>query len=272
MFINCINFDDKYLSSAERDFLLHHDKNSFVCEEIWLLMDQIWIECGCEDLNMSSNNIVRFYSHPIWLLNGIFTECNQESKNHRELIANWVNGLQPNLIIDFGGGFGSLGRLIATYCPDSIVKIVEPYPSSLAVGLSQSILNLNYVPELPSNSDVIIAQDVLEHVSDPLEVFGKLLEATKVGGYLVTANCFHPVMKCHLSAALHYRYTFRFVVTTLGCEYVGTIPGVKHAQIFRRNSKTPNWSKARAYESVSRSVFPILEKIRLFIIKVQRFS
>lgn len=271
MKISCVDVDDEYLSSVERDFLMGYEIGPFECEEIWRLMDHIWVQCGCEDSNMSSDNIARFYSHPIWLLNGVFTECNHESKLHREFISKWIHKLHPSLIVDFGGGFGSLGRKIAAYCPDSIVKIIEPYPSCLAIGLSQSIPNLSYAPELPGNSDVVISQDVLEHVVDPLKVFSELLQATKVGGYLVTANCFHPVMKCHLPEVLHYRYTFRFVVAPLGCNYVGTIPGVQHAQIFRRNSKSPNWARARNLERVSKLIFPVLEKLLLFI-KSLRFS
>lgn len=256
------DMDQIDLSPAEREFLKRYDVNGLKCNDLWFLMDQVWDECGCDYSDGGADNIARFYAHPIWLLNGLFSESDHESNLHRDSIAKWVSGLQPNRVADFGGGFGSLGRKIADYCPKTTVQIVEPYPRPLALSLAQQFPNLSYAPELPKDADVVIAQDVLEHVTDPLRVFGDLVQATRVGGHIVTANCFFPVIKCHLPVTFHFRYTFRFVAAALGCDYAGRIPGAEHAQIFRRNGKALNWPRARQYERVSRLVFPVLEKVQ----------
>ncbi|MCS6791352.1 MAG: class I SAM-dependent methyltransferase [Oscillatoriaceae bacterium SKW80] len=208
------------------------DQKTLSLEELWQLMAQAWENLGAGYTENHQEAVAKFYASPVWLLNGIFTEWDPQSKQHREKIAEWVANIRPNLVVDFGGGYGSLGRKIAANCPNTDVKIVEPYPRKAALALAEQYTNLEYVAQLPKNIDVLIAQDVLEHVLDPLATFYTLLEAVRVGGYVITANCFYPVIKCHLPVNFHFRYTFALIVTQLGCDYLGTLPGVNHAQIF----------------------------------------
>src|SRR5690606_34326321 len=98
--------------------------------------------------------------------------------------------------------------------------------------------------------DVVIAQDVLEHVEDPVLLASKLASAVRVGGTVLFANCFYPVIECHLPSTFHFRHTFRFVMRALGLSYVGSIRGAEHAKIFRRHGSI-ELKKARYAEMAS---------------------
>lgn len=269
----CLDIPDDVLSKEQYQYLLKHAEDFLNIETIWHLMDIEWDCSGAgysEDKLAAVNN---FYKSPVWLLNGIFTECDSESVRHRNLIADWVAAQKPNLVIDFGGGYGSLARKISQRCPDTRVAIVEPHPTKLAKRLTLEYPKLFFISELPQTADVVIAQDVLEHVPDPLAICAKLLQTTREGGFLITANCFYPVIKCHLPSTFHFRYSFHLIVPFLGCHFVGTVPGVSHAQIFRRVSlKEINWWKIRKMEYASKMAFPLLQA-GIFILKpIWRFA
>lgn len=259
---------------------LNHDEllylNQFVgqktlsLENLWQLMDHTWENLGAGYTENHQEAVAKFYASPVWLLNGIFTEWDPQSKQDREKITEWVANIRPNLVVDFGGGYGSLGRKIAANCPNTDVKIVEPYPRKAAKALAEQYINLEYVAQLPKNIDVLIAQDVLEHVLDPLASFYTLLEVVQVGGYVITANCFYPVIKCHLPINFHFRYTFALIVKQLGCDYLGTIPGVNHAQIFRKNNIKSNFYSLRQLEKISKIIFPMIEASKPLLIPVWR--
>ena len=249
MRILCLDIPGDVLSEKELQYLQQYREENLDVKKIWHLMDLEWDRCGAGYGNDRSEAINKFYDSPVWLLNGIFTECDPESAQHRELIADWVATQKPNLVVDFGGGYGALARKIAQRCPNTKVVIVEPHPTALAKKLAKAYENLGFATSLPENVDLIIAQDVLEHVPDPLAVYNKLLQSTRENGLLVTANCFYPVIKCHLPSTFHFRYSFHLIAPLLGCKYIGNVPSVNHAQVFEKiKSKKTNWKKIRLIE------------------------
>ena len=48
-------------------------------EDIWILMDEVWDLCGCDNRKLDWKNVRKFYSHPVWLLNGLFIEQHELS-------------------------------------------------------------------------------------------------------------------------------------------------------------------------------------------------
>lgn len=42
-------------------------------EQLWQVMDEPWKEFGC-DPNVMDERIGAYYSHPVWVLNGLFIE------------------------------------------------------------------------------------------------------------------------------------------------------------------------------------------------------
>jgi len=266
MRVLCQDIDSQILDLQELNYLSCFSGKNLKVEDVWKLMDETWDYCSAGYRQDDELAVSLFYASPVWLLNGIFTECDSLSKQHRESISQWVAKIEPHLVVDFGGGYGSLARKIAETCLKSEVKIVEPYPKKIAKHLAEPYKNLEYISKLPESADIIVAQDVLEHVSDPLNVFSQLLDSTKVGGYVIVANCFYPVMKCHLPHVFHFRYSFRFIAPMLGCDYIGTLPGANHVQIFRKNGRKKNWRQTRIFEKMSYFIFPICE-VSKYILK-----
>lgn len=206
---------------------------------VWSEMDRVWTEIaqkpGCVANRKSL--LDNYYAHPVWLLNGIFTATDPESIEHRKLIAGYAASLCPRRVIDYGGGFGELARVLASRVKDAQIDIVEPYPSAIGRAAVESIPNVRFSAELYGTCDLLIAQDVLEHVETPVELAIRMASTTKTGGYLIFANCFWPVIKCHLPETFYLRHTFRFVMKGLGLEFMGTVPGAPHAEIYRKPAK-----------------------------------
>lgn len=203
---------------------------------VWREMDRVWSQIESEVLGGEGRTAVldRYYSHPVWILNGVFTATDPESAGHRRAIADFAASLKPALIVDYGGGFGELARAISSRVPNGTIRIVEPYPSSIGRAAVETVENVQYVPELDGVCDLLIAQDVLEHVEAPVSLAVRMATVTRAGGYMVFANCFWPVIRCHLAETFYLRYTFRFVMKGLGLEFVGFVPGAPHAEIYRR--------------------------------------
>ena len=74
-----------------------------------------------------------FYSHPVWLLNGLFIEQHSLSLQHRVAISDWVVEQGFDTVIDYGGGFGTIAKLIATKRPSCKIHIYEPHPSEFTI-------------------------------------------------------------------------------------------------------------------------------------------
>ena len=225
-------------------------------EQLWQLMDQAWQQCGCNNRRPSSEQLATFYSHPVWLLNGMFIEQDQVSMGHRKAIAAAVVSLEPEHVLDFGGGFGTLARLIAEALPKAKIAICEPYPSRHGIESCQPFLNIRFVPELRRQSiDVLLSTDVLEHVPDPLALLAAMVDAVRPGGHLLIANCFYPVILCHLPCTFHLRHSFDDFCRALGLEVIGPCEG-SHATIYRRDRvHRPDWPMLRQMEHGSKRRF-----------------
>src|SRR5690606_22485283 len=113
--------------------------------------------------------------------------------------------------------------------PRARIEILEPFASALGRAAIAPFSNVTFAAEFGEPCDVLVAQDVLEHVEQPIDLAIRMAQAVKPGGYLIFANCFWPVIKCHLPQTFYLRRSFRFVMRGLGLEFVGVIPGAEHA-------------------------------------------
>jgi SAM-dependent methyltransferase len=225
-------------------------------DQLWALMDQAWERHGCDSLAPSSENLASFYSDPVWLLYGMFIEQDATSMGHREAITHAIAQLGPESVVDFGGGFGTLARLLAAALPQAQISICEPYPPRHGMESCKAFRNIHFVPKLTTQSvDVLVSTDVLEHVSDPLALFAVMVDAVRPGGHLLIANCFKPVIRCHLPCTFHFRYSFTAFCEALGLQVIGPCEG-SHATIYRRApALKPDWAHLRAMERRSQSLF-----------------
>lgn len=226
-------------------------------EQLWGLMDHAWERCGCDKRDPEPDCLARFYSDSVWLLNGMFIEQHAVSMGHRQAITAAVAALTPGQVLDFGGGFGTLARLMATALPKAEVAICDPYPPRHGIESCKPFANIRFTSGLTSQSvDVLVSTDVLEHVPDPLALLAAMVDAVRPGGYLLIANCFYPVISCHLPCTFHLRYSFDAFCQAMGLDVLGPCEG-SHATIYcRTHLLQPDWLSLRAMERRSKLLFP----------------
>ena len=272
-----IKLSDKNLTEQEKKeveslLLQQNPKIKDDLEQMWYLIDLVWDELGCNNKKLDWDKIGKFYAHPVWILNGLFIEQHKLSMKHRHAISDWVATKNFKRIVDYGGGFGTLARLMAQKNKNIQIDIYEPYPSELMLKRISEFKNINFVNQLGKNYDCLISIDVLEHVPDPLYDFYDMIKSVKLNGYLIIANCFYPVIKCHLPQTFHLRYSFNLFANMMGLEVIGKLDG-SHATIFKKIKDVElNWLKIRFFEKVSKAAFlfldisiPILRQIKRFL-------
>lgn len=197
-------------------------------------MGELWQELGC-DFAYMAERVTAFYNHPVWLLNGLFSEQDPESIGNRHAFTNWVASKAPGRVADYGGGFGGLARLIGSSIPNAQLEVVDPHPHPTAIALAANTPNVRYVPELSGSYDVLIATDVFEHVPDPISLSASTARHLRKGGLYLMANCFAPVIQCHLPQLFHLSVGWDHVMRSMGLkprekvlygrayEYVGSL-------------------------------------------------
>jgi ubiquinone/menaquinone biosynthesis C-methylase UbiE len=255
-----IDLNHYILTQGERkaiEQLLAKASYSPSLQDLWSLMDLAWYNYACDNYSPSPECIRLFYNDPVWLLNGIFIEQHEESMVHREAITSSVKALAPKRVLDFGGGFGTLARLMAKALPNTEINICEPYPPRHGIESCKPFANIHFVPELSKqNVDVLVSTDVLEHVPDPITILASMVDAVRPGGHLLIANCFYPVILCHLPCTFHLRYSFDSFCQALGLQVLGPCEG-SHATIYQRvNQVNPDWPRLREMERRSQLLFP----------------
>lgn len=269
-----VDLTDKDLTQLEKqeiEKLLIREKDGLDdLEQMWYLMDLIWDDYSCNNKNLDWGKIGAFYSHPVWLLNGLFIEQHDVSMGHRHAISDWIVKSNFKNVVDYGGGFGTLARLIAQKDKNINMNIYEPHPSEFGLKRVAEFKNIKTIGKLESEYDCLVSTDVLEHVPDPLKDFTDMIKSVKIGGYLVIANCFTPVIKCHLPQTFHLRYIFNQFAKMMGLEVVGILEG-SHATIFKKlNDDEVNMSKVRFYEKLSKVSFPIIEILKPVLRPIKR--
>ena len=225
-------------------------------------MDKVWRDLKLDNkipVSLQLNAASKFYSHPVWVLNGIFSQLDKNSLAHRVAIANLINKLDITSVADYGGGSGALARLISEISQVN-VDIIEPYPFQFFTEQLDDFHKITIKSVLGSNYDAIIAQDVLEHLDNPLEVALDMVKATRMNGYIVFANCFYPDIHCHLPSTFYLRYTFPFLMTYFGLKYVQRVPGASHALLFQR-VRLPKLKTFKAAVRFASLLGPILNQV-----------
>lgn len=260
------------IEKSEIEKLLQRENKNITndLEQIWFLMDLVWDDCECDDNNLNEGNISKFYSHPVWLLNGLFIEQHQESMGHRHAISDWVVQKNFKNVVDYGGGFGTLARLIADKDKTINVNIYEPHPSRFGLKRASEFENIKIINELNSDYDCLLSTDVLEHVPDPLNDFAGMIKSVRSGGYLVIANAFYPMIKSHLTKNFHFRYTFNIFAKMMRLERIGVLER-SYATIFiKNNNMEPNWIMIRTCENISKIVFLFIEIAKLLLRPIKK--
>ncbi len=230
-------------------------------ESIWSLMDLAWEENQCDYSKLNGDNINNFYSHPVWLLNGLFIEQHPDSLKHREIFTDEIVMNNPLSVCDYGGGYGGLARMIAKSSARIAVDLYDPYPHRSSLKLSSLFDNLRHVNQLKGPYDVMVATDVFEHVIDPLLEVEKTARHLKVGGKYLIANCFYPVIKCHLPCTYHFRNTFSTILAEMNLQPLRT---VVYGTLFEKKGDVLVTPRIRKLEKKSRIKFAFNELMETF--------
>jgi 2-polyprenyl-3-methyl-5-hydroxy-6-metoxy-1,4-benzoquinol methylase len=258
MQLSTIELSQQEQQEIER-LLAFSEHSPMAVNDLWKMMDIVWDEMECDNHRPDPEKISAYYSHPVWTLNGLFIEQDDISMGHRRAIASWITNNPISNVLDYGGGFGTLARLIAVKGRNINLDIYEPFPSQLAIAKMREFSNVNFVASLDREYDCLVCIDVLEHVPNPLELFAMMIATVKVGGVLIIANCFYPEIKCHLPSTLHFRHTFKLCAMMMGLRVLGNCKG-SHATIYKRVSARPiNWQLLSATEKLSKNFFLISE-------------
>lgn len=241
-------------------------------EWIWNEMDSVWkqLELNNKTPINKQPKIAQFYGHPVWIMNGIFTELDPVSAKHREAIASFLTQQDCKYMADYGGGSGVLAKLLCSENDNAHIDIIEPFASDFSKSNVGYQKRISFRQKLDgSKYDAVIAQDVLEHVENPIEVASDMALHTKDGGIIIFANCFYPVIECHLPSTFHLRHTFPKVMQAMGLEYLGRISNAEHAQVFRKNGEI-NLRAAKKLESYSKIVGSSLNFLAPALLKLKR--
>jgi 2-polyprenyl-3-methyl-5-hydroxy-6-metoxy-1,4-benzoquinol methylase len=259
------------LGPAERSYLNSLPASVPSVAWLWNEMDRIWDAGGLDNaLPLSEQNVRDFYQHPVWLVNGIFTAVDPISKAQREAIAHYIATLNAQCIADYGGGFGEMAIRLHKLLPEASITIIEPYPSPVGIARLSAYPNIHFAGALQNDGfDVVIVQDVLEHVEDPVRLAYEISQAVKIGGRVIFANCFYPVIKCHVPSTFYLRYTFKFVMRRMGLDFIRSIDGAEYAQVFQRNSEL-DYAAAIQAGKVSRVAGYFLNRVRGVMWRLRR--
>jgi 2-polyprenyl-3-methyl-5-hydroxy-6-metoxy-1,4-benzoquinol methylase len=227
------------------------------------VIDIVWNDIGCSNTDLQSDankaKISQFYGHPIWILNGLFSEQDETSISHRKAIANWIHHNELTNVLDFGGGFGTAARMIAALSTRSKIDVYEPYPSEYSLAKNEGFTNITFIKEIDRSYDCIVCLDVLEHVYEPLKVLEQIVSSINDNKFLIIANHFYPSIECHLPHTFHLRYTFNIFAKIMGLEVISPCGG-SHAFIYKKTrERTVSWQFIHLLESFSKLIFPINE-------------
>lgn len=250
-----IDLSSYTLSVAERDSiaaLLSQTGSDLKLEQLYSIMDMVWSDLGCDPIRYDADKYAAFYRHPVWLLNGIFIEQHEESLSHRHTIAKAICNAGAKYVLDFGGGFGTLARLLADSDQKCTVDIWDPFPPRHGLVACRPYANIRFISTASDNTyDALACTDVLEHVHDPILLLSEMVNKVKLGGILVIYNCFFRVIQCHLPSTFHLRDTFDEFCGMLGLRVDGMTTD-DHATIYRKDRLVrPEWKNIRAYEQES---------------------
>lgn len=267
-----LEIPSELLTDKEKSYLKKWQFTEFpTLEQIWNEMDSIWDTFALDNSRpLNQQCVEQFYEHPIWLLNGIFVHLDPVSQNHRRAMAKKISNFNPKRVADFGGGFGELARHLALIAPHIYIDIIEPFPTKLAKFYLSQYPNVRFTTNFEGIYNCVVAQDVLEHMEQPLKLVEKMVRATSIGGVLIFANCFYPVIKCHLPSTFHLRHTFPWVIKPLGLEYCGRIKGAYHALVFQRKTSHLKWDKCSKRERISKKLGPIINQGISILAKIKK--
>lgn len=168
-----------------------------------------------------SNQVNKYYNHPIWLINGIWHESSNIAINDRLCPVELICENKPKRTLDLGGGIGTVARLISLKLPFVNIDIVDI--SELKKFTKQYLKeykNISILKEPSGPYPAIISTEVLEHCIDPIKEVIRINRLLKRDGIFVATWCFTNVCKCHIVKNFYMKDIFDKLTIQLGFKFV----------------------------------------------------
>ena len=114
------------ISDKDKIYLLNLPKDlpsmQWVCDEI----DRIWDSLELNNKKpLLEQDIGSYYSHPVWIMNGLFSEADPLSKRHHIDIIKFIDENNIKKIADYGGGSGVFAFFLVSQNSSIEVDIVR---------------------------------------------------------------------------------------------------------------------------------------------------
>lgn len=205
-------------------------KQSISLPRMWECLDLAWNEIVQRVLSPSDRLdaefeelLIKYYEHPVWLLNGAFTESDAASVADRLAAVRLISHVSPHRILDFGGGCGTAARLCAQTLPCSQqidLVDVSAFRETVRDRL-RAFAQIRVLEKAEPSYDAIICTEVLEHLTDPISAVCEMNRLLRIGGALAASWSFAPGIHCHLPHNFHLRHIMPWVVRALGFGFYG---------------------------------------------------
>lgn len=244
-----------YLSTQERE-------KGITIQRLWQILDRAW-----DEMQVSSNQtdisqfLHNYYQHPVWLINAAFSESDENTISDRLAAVRLIAHTQPQKILDFGGGIGTVARLCSIALPNiqyiDLVDITD-FRHTIQNYLKE-FSNIRVLAYTEPPYDAIISTEVLEHLPDPIQTVIEMNKLLRIGGSFAASWSFGSGIKCHLPQNFHLKRLMPWIIRSLGFGFYGferrgsgVYGYVKHADI------TPSMiGQARRLEQFSRLPLPL---------------
>ena len=237
-------------------------KEGIKINRLWQVLDEVWDTLeSTQHYENPSDFIQDYYQHPVWLINAAFSESDPSTIADRLAAIRLISHIQPEKILDYGGGIGTVARLCSLSLPDTKIidlvditdfhQVVQSYLSPF------SNIQVLSVPQPPY--DAVISTEVLEHVPDPIQTVIEINQLLRIGGGFSGSWSFAPCIKCHLPQNFHLKRLMPWIIRSLEFGFYGferrssgVYGYIKQAEV------TPKMIRqARRLEQLSRLPLPI---------------
>lgn len=113
--------------------------------------------------------------------------------------------------LDFGAGLGEVGLYFSEQCNVYSLDVNGNTQKFARFHAGKYDTNMNFINEIGNEEgfDIITAQDVLEHIQQPMDVVRDIYHALKPGGKFITSGFwFGPDGRLHLNENIQYMQSF----------------------------------------------------------------
>jgi ubiquinone/menaquinone biosynthesis C-methylase UbiE len=204
-------------------------------EELWGILDRVWEDMKVHGGNQHSLN--DYYSHPIWLYNGLMMEVDQVCVKKRYEIVSLAKKFHPQSILDMGGGTGALLKIAHEELPTALKLDLVDISRKLKGCICEGLRPFGRIRVLDCSSppyDIVFSTEVMEHLPNPFKALSAINHSLKPGGVLIGTWSFYPMIKAHLPGNLCLARFFHKFIPLFGFRLLEAVKNGSFIFIFEK--------------------------------------